>query len=322
MIHYLLRKLVLAIPLLWGVITLIFALVQLSPGDATDRFFTPETPKETRQMIAAKWGLDQPVHVQYGRMIVNLMRGDFGNSIAQERPVFDIIREKLPNTLVLSMVTLVFLMSAGVLLGIAQAVRQYSALDNLISVVSLFFYSMPTFWLALILMLVFALRFPILPTAGMVDTVQHEFMTLPEQMADRLLHLILPGAALGIAGAAGIARYMRSSMLEVIRQEYVRTARAKGLPERQVILRHALRNALLPIITLLGLSLPFLFSGSVLVEYVFAWPGMGRVIVEAIFAQDTPLIIACFFVYTVLVVIGNLLADFLYCLADPRIRLG
>jgi peptide/nickel transport system permease protein len=156
----------------------------------------------------------------------------------------------------------------------------------------------------------------------MVDAVEHDFMTVPEKLVDRLQHLILPGVALGVASAAGTARYMRSSMLEVIRQDYVRTARAKGLSERKVVFKHALRNALLPIVTLLGLSLPFLFSGSVLIEIIFAWPGMGRVIVGAIFAQDTPLIIACFFVFTMVVVLGNLVADLLYSLVDPRIRLS
>ena len=156
----------------------------------------------------------------------------------------------------------------------------------------------------------------------MVDAVMHDFMSSGEKILDRLEHLILPGVALGMASSAGLARYMRSSMLEVIRQDYVRTARAKGLSEGKVIFKHTLRNALLPIVTLLGLQLPALFSGTVLVETIFAWPGMGRVIVGAIFTQDTPLIIACFFVFTLLVVAGNLLSDLLYTVVDPRIRLG
>jgi len=322
LIQYILRKLLLALPLLWGVVTLIFVLLQVSPGDATDRFFTPETPPEVREMIMVKWGLDQPVHVQYGRMLGNLATGDFGISIAQERPVFDIISEKLPNTLLLSAVTLSVVIVTGLSLGIAQAIRQYSLFDNMGSVVSLFFYSMPSFWLALMLILLFAVHWQWLPASGMVDAVMHDYMNPGEQLVDRVKHLILPGLGLGVASSAGMARYMRSSMLEVVRQDYIRTARAKGLSERQVILKHAVRNALLPIVTLIGLSLPFLFSGSVLIEYVFAWPGMGRVIVEAIFTQDTPLIIACFFVFTLLVVAGNLLADIAYSVVDPRIRLS
>ena len=322
MISYIIRKLLLAIPLILGVVTLIFILVQLSPGDATDRFFTPETPPEVRQMVMEKWGLDQPVHIQYLRMIGNLATGDFGVSIAQERPVFDIIGEKLPNTLLLSGVTLVVIIFTGLSLGIAQSIRQYSLFDNMASVLSLFFYSMPGFWLALMLILVFTVRLDLLPASGMVDAVSHDYMSPSQQFWDRVKHLLMPGLGLGIASSAGMARYMRSSMLEVVSQDYVRTARAKGLSESTVILKHTVRNALLPIITLIGLSLPFLFSGSVLIEYVFAWPGMGRVIVEAIFTQDTPLIIACFFVFTILVVTGNLLADIAYSLVDPRIRLS
>jgi peptide/nickel transport system permease protein len=273
-------------------------------------------------MIMVKWGLDQPVHVQYGRMLGNLSTGDFGISIAQERPVFDIIAEKLPNTLLLSAVTMSVVIVTGLSLGIAQAIRQYSLFDNMGSVISLFFYSMPSFWLALMLILLFAVHWQWLPASGMVDAVMHDYMSPSEQLVDRIKHLILPGLGLGVASSAGMARYMRSSMLEVVRQDYIRTARAKGLSERQVILKHAVRNALLPIVTLIGLSLPFLFSGSVLIEYVFAWPGMGRVIVEAIFTQDTPLIVACFFVFTLLVVAGNLLADIAYSVVDPRIRLS
>jgi peptide/nickel transport system permease protein len=170
------------------------------------------------------------------------------------------------------------------------------------------------------LQLVFALYFDVLPSSGMKDPVMYEFMSPSQQLVDRLGHVLLPGVAMGLAGAASIARYMRSTLLEVVRQDYIRTARSKGVPEWRVTVKHAMRNALLPIVTLFGLSLPFLFSGSVLVEYVFAWPGMGQLIVEAIRSQDTPLIMGCFFVFTLVVVAGNLLADLLYAVVDPRIR--
>ncbi len=322
MLAYVTRKLLLAIPLLWGVITLIFVLLELSPGDVTDKFFNPETPPEVREMVLQKWGLDQPATTRYAIMLKNLVVGEFGYSISQERPVFDIIGEALPNTIKLSLMTILIIQGVGILVGTVQAVRQYSLLDNTLSVVTLFFYSMPSFWLALMLQLLFALKWPILPASGMVDVVMYDMMSPWEKVLDQLRHLVLPGIALALASSAFVARYMRSSLLEVIRQDYIRTARAKGLPTRQVIFKHALRNALLPIITILGLQLPFLFSGSVLVETIFSWPGMGRLIVEAIFAQDTSVIIACFFVFTLLVVAGNLLADLLYSVVDPRIRLG
>lgn len=320
MLSYALRKLLLAIPLVIGVITLIFFLVELSPGDATDRFFTPETPPEVRQLIEAKWGLDKPAHERYFITLKNLLTGDFGRSIFQERPVFDIILESLPNTIQLALMSIIIMQLVGITLGSIQAVRQYGWADSGVSIVSLFFYSMPSFWLALMLQLILTLKYPILPSSGMTDAVMYDYMSTGEQILDRMKHLILPGVALSIARAAGIARYMRSSLLEVIRQDYIRTARAKGLPEWKVIIKHGMRNALLPIVTIIGLQLPFLFSGSVLVETIFAWPGMGRLIVSAIFTQDTPVIIGCFFVFTLLVVSGNLIADLLYSVVDPRIR--
>jgi peptide/nickel transport system permease protein len=320
MLAYIVRKILLAVPLVLGVITLTFLLVEASPGDASDRFFTPETPPEVREYVMQKWGLDQPAHVRYVKMMGNLLTGNFGRSIAQERPVFDIIKEALPNTLMLSTVDLVVVMIVGMTLGIFQAVRQYSVLDSVLSIGSLFFYSMPEFWLALMLMLLFGVKFPILPISGLVDPIMHDSMSTSGQLWDRFRHLVLPGMALGVAQSAAMARYMRSSLLEVIRQDYIRTAQAKGLRESTVIIKHALRNALLPIITIVALSMPYLFSGSVLVEIIFAWPGMGRLIVSSIFTQDTPLIIACFFVYAILIVTANLIADILYAIADPRIR--
>lgn len=340
MTKYIFRKLLLAVPLLWGVITLIFILIELTPGSVADKFFTPETLPEVREMIIAKYGLDQPAIVRYGLMLKNLAFFDFGVSMAQERPVFDIIMDALPNTLLLSAVTMMIIFPTGIAVGTLQAVRHNKLSDTGASIVSLFFYSMPSFWLALMLQLLIAFGWSsfvqslgakgmlsadtvsllVLPSSGMVDAVGQFTMTPTEQLIDRAKHLILPGFAMGLASAAGTARYMRSSLLEVVRQDYIRTARAKGLLERVVILKHAMRNALLPIITLFGLQVPYLFSGAVLVETIFAWPGMGRLIVEAIYTQDTPLIIALFFVSTLLVVLGNLLADVTYAIVDPRIK--
>ena len=320
MLAYVLRKLLLAIPLVLGVITLTFLLVELAPGDAASRFCTPETLPEVCENIAKKWDLDKPWYVRYFSMMGNLLTGDFGRSIAQERPAFEIISEALPNTLMLSAVDLFVVLLVGITLGILQAVRQYSVLDNVLSIGALFFYSMPEFWFALMLMLVFGVKLAILPISGMIDPIMYDMMSPGAQLWDRVRHLILPGVALGVAQSAAMARYMRSSLLEVIRQDYIRTAQAKGLRESVVVVKHALRNALLPIITIVALSLPYLFSGSVLVEIIFAWPGMGRLIVGSIFTQDTPLIIACFFVYAILIVVANLVADVLYAIVDPRIR--
>jgi peptide/nickel transport system permease protein len=319
------RRLLGAIPLLIGIATIIFFVLRLAPGDPTTFYFNPNIPPDVIEQLRRNLGLDQPLHIQYVRWVTSFFSGDFGYSFAQSRPVRDILLEALPNTLMLTGSALVLVFVIGILIGVLQAVRQYSVFDSASSVISLFFYSMPSFWLALMLMLVFSLKahqwgWPIaLPPTG-ITSVDYEFMSAGEKVWDRISHLILPVGTLTLALAAGVARYTRGQMLEVVRQDYIRTARAKGLPERTVIMKHALRNSLLPVITLLGLYLPFLFSGAVLIELIFAWPGMGRIMVDAIFQRDYPLVMATSFVFAVLVVVGNLIADVLYAVADPRIR--
>jgi peptide/nickel transport system permease protein len=324
---FLARRLLGAIPLVLGILTLIFFLMHLAPGDPTSRYFDPNVSPQVIEQMRQNMGLDQPVPIQYVKWMGAFLTGDFGYSFGQMRPVAEILPEVMWNTLQLTLMSLVVTFGVGMLIGIFQAVRQYSASDNILTVVALFFYSMPGFWLALMLILVFSLKanqlgWPVQLPASQMTGGGYEFLTPVEQLRERIIHLILPSLALGIGSAAGIARYMRGSLLEVIRQDFVRTARAKGLEERVVIFKHALRNALLPIITLLGLTLPFLFSGAVLVEVIFAWPGMGRLIVDAVFQRDYPLIMASSFVIAVLVILGNLVADVLYAIADPRIRTG
>lgn len=322
---FILRRLLGAIPLLIGIATIIFFVLHLAPGDPTTFYFNPNVPPEVLDQLRRNLGLDQPLYIQYFRWLTAFFTGEFGFSLAQSRPVRDILMETLPNTLLLTGTALVLVFVIGILIGVVQAVRQYSMFDSVSSVVSLFFYSMPSFWLALMLMLVFSLKahqwgWPVaLPPTG-ISSVYYEFMSTGEKIQDRIAHMVLPVATLTLALAAGVARYTRGQMLEVVRQDYIRTARAKGLPERTVIMKHALRNSMLPVITLLGLYLPFLFSGAVFVEVIFAWPGMGRVIVDAIFQRDYPLVMATSFVLAAMVVVGNLVADVLYAVADPRIR--
>ena len=330
---YILRRLVGAIPLLIGIATIIFFVLNLAPGDPLAMYFNPNVPPEVMEQLRRNLGLDQPLHIQYYRWVTSFFRGDFGYSFAQSRPVADIVFEALPNTLILTGSALVLVFLIGILIGVLQAVRQYSIFDSASSVLSLFFYSMPSFWLALMLMLLFSLKasqwgWPFsLPPTG-ITSVDYEYLCsdcpalqrFAVQMWDRIQHLILPVGTLTLALAAGVARYTRGQMLEVVRQDYIRTARAKGLPERTVIMKHALRNSLLPVITLLGLYLPFLFSGAIFIEVIFAWPGMGRIIVDAILQRDYPLVMATSFLFAVIVVIGNLVADILYGVADPRIR--
>jgi peptide/nickel transport system permease protein len=326
-LRFLLRRLLGAIPLILGILTLIFFIMHLAPGDPTTRYFDPTISPEVMEQMRANLGLDQPVPIQYVKWMGSFLTGDFGYSFSYMRPISQVLPEVMWNTLQLTFMSLLVIFGVGMLIGIFQAVRQYSVADNVLTVVALFFYSMPGFWLALMLILIFSLiasqqGWPVQFPASQMTSGGYEFMSTSEQIRDRFMHLILPSLALGIGSAAGIARYMRGSLLEVIQQDFVRTARAKGLEERVVIFKHALRNALLPIITLLGLTLPFLFSGAVLIEVIFAWPGMGRLIVDAVFQRDYPLIMASSFIIAVLVILGNLLADVLYAIADPRIRAG
>ncbi|HET7274695.1 MAG TPA: ABC transporter permease [Longimicrobiaceae bacterium] len=325
MISYLVRRVLGAIPLLLGVLTIIFFIIHLAPGDPTARFFNPNVPPEIIAQMRANLGLDQPLHIQYWKWLTSFLTGDWGYSFGQMRPIADILPGVLWNTVQLMLISLIIIFVVGMLIGIIQAVRQYSITDNVLTFVALFFYSMPSFWFALMLILLLSLKasqwewiiqFP----ASQMTSVGYDFMPLGEQILDRVMHIILPATALGIGAAAGVARYMRGSMLEVINQDYIRTARAKGLSEAKVIFKHALRNALIPIVTLLGLYLPVLLSGTVLIETIFAWPGMGRLIVDAIFQRDYPLVMATSFVVAAMVVAGNLIADVLYAVVDPRIR--
>ena len=326
MLRYLVRRVLLAIPLIFGIVTLLFFVINLAPGDPTQLFLRPGMRAEVIAQMRANFGLDQPLPIRYVKWLASLLQGDLGYSFSHSRPVASVIADMLPNTLMLSGAALLLAFAIGILIGIVQAVRQYSLADQGLSVLALFFYSMPSFWLALMLILTFALfarnvwEWPIyLPPSG-TRSIDYAALGGFAKVLDRLRYMVLPVTSLALVVAAGIARYTRGSMLEVVRQDYVRTARAKGLPERTVVFKHALRNALIPVITLLGLYLPVLFSGTVFIEYVFAWPGMGNTIVGAITTRDYPVVMATSLIFACMVVAGNLIADVLYAVVDPRIR--
>lgn len=317
------RRLLQAIPLLLGIVTLTFVILHLAPGDPTAIYFNPNIPPDVLDRMRASMGLDRPLHVQYVSWIRAFFTGDFGYSYTNFRPVAAVLGDALPNTLILGGVSLVVIFVVGCAVGTVQAVRQYSFSDTILTVSSLAIYSMPGFWLGLMLVLMVSSPWwpdlLWLPVSGM-KSADHAFLSPLGRLADISRHLVLPVIALGLASAAGISRYMRGEMLEVIQQDYIRTARAKGLRESRVLLKHALRNALIPIVSLLGLFLPLLIGGSVVIEVVFAWPGMGRTLFDAILARDYPVVMASTFLFGVLVVVGNLLADLLYAAVDPRIR--
>lgn len=326
MTRFALRRLLAAVPLILGILTILFVVLSLAPGDPTHLYFGPNMSPEVLEQIRRNLGLDQPLPIRYLKWLGAFLQGDFQTSFVQHQPVRALLAAHLPNTLVLTGCALVLSFAVGIFLGVVQAVRQHSVTDSLLSVVTLVFYSIPSFWLAMMLILVFSVfaqtawGWPISFPASGVTSTDYDLLSPGAQIVDRLWHLVLPVLSLTLVMAAGVSRYVRTSMLEVLKQDYIRTARAKGLSEGAVIRRHALRNALIPVVTLLGLYLPLLFSGAVFVEMVFAWPGMGRLVVNSILARDYPVVMAGTFLFATMVVVGNLVADLLYAVVDPRVR--
>jgi peptide/nickel transport system permease protein len=315
------RRLAQGVIVVFAVATLVFVLLRAAPGDPlTVLSEQPQLPPEAVERLRHEFGLDQPVAVQYVRYLANLARGEFGMSLTQHRPVLEAIGDAIPNTLLLAAAALLVDFAVGVSLGIVQGTRGGSRTDTLLSVVTVTLYSTPVFWLGLMLLVLFGQTLGWLPAGGTIDPVGHWSLPLAGRVLDRLRHLVLPALTLGLVAAGYTARHQRSAMLEAIGQDFVRTARAKGLRERTVVLRHALRNALLPTITLAGLAFPVLLSGTVLVETVFAWPGMGRLAADAIGRRDYPIVTGAAILAAAMVVLGNLLADLAARLADPRIR--
>jgi len=322
MTGWILRRCAAAVAIVLAVVTITFVLLHLAPGEP---FLPPsETPIDPAVVARLRhtFGLDEPLPIQYARYLRALAHGDFGESFAQRRPVAAALADAIPNTLLLAGTALVIDLGLGLAFGVYQAVRARRLPDVGLGYLTLFVSSLPTFWIGLLVLLVFGETLRWFPVGGVVDPVVHASLPWMERVGDRLWHLVLPALTLGAVGAAGTARYQRAAALEALAQDYVRTARAKGLPESRVVLRHALRNALLPLITLLGLSLPFLLTGAVLIETVFAWPGMGKLAADAIFGRDYPVVLAAALVASTMVVLGNLVADVLYVIADPRIRVG
>lgn len=305
------------------VTTLTFVLVHLAPGDpiaaALDR---PGVTEAVRQQWRESFGLDKPLSEQYVRWVTNAARGELGYSFSHRRPVRDVLADTLPRTMLLAGLAFALSFLVGIAVGILQAERPGGARDRWLGRTLLLLYSVPDFWLALIALLAFAYWLPLLPAGGIVDPVMHDYLSTGGRIADRLKHLILPVLTLTLLSAASIARYQRSALMEVLPSDWMRTALAKGLSWRAAVRQHAVRNALLPTITLAGLWLPSLAAGAVFIEKVFSWPGMGLATVNAIGARDYPLVTAGVFAISVLVVLGALLADIVVALVDPRVRLS
>ncbi len=321
MTRFVVRRLLQMIPLLIGISILAFLIIRLAPGDPTMVYIDPNKPppsSEDLERLREQLGLNDPVPVQYVHWLENVLKGDLGFSLSGRRPVLDEIGERLPNTLLLGLAALMLTAVVSIPIGVLSAVARYSFLDYLVTLLSFLGLSIPGFVIALFLIQVFAVQLGWLPTTGMRDV--REAYEGWRATLDVLEHLILPTIALSLASIARWARYQRSSLLDVLSQDYIRTARAKGLSERIVMASHALRNALLPMITLMGLSIPSLVSGAFIIEYVFGWPGMGRLAVNAALRRDYPVIMGVTMISAIFIVLGNFLADIAYHWADPRIR--
>jgi peptide/nickel transport system permease protein len=304
-------------------IALLFVLMRAAPGDPLSRLSSdrPISPAEIA-MLRARYGLDQPIGTQVRAFVSGLVRGDLGISIEYGRPVTALLAERLPATLLLGGSVLLLNFTVGLWLGVRQAIRRGQREDRWLTIASLAGYAMPSFWLGLVLAWLVGIEWHLLPAAGMQDPLLSFDASLPERSADVLRHLILPALTLSIVSIAATMRYQRTAMLEVMGLPYIVTARAKGLNERQVTWRHAWRNALFPVITLFGLWLPILVTGSVFVEAVFAWPGLGSLAAAAVGGRDYPLLMGASMLVAALVIAGGFVTDLAYAFLDPRVRLA
>jgi peptide/nickel transport system permease protein len=302
---------------------ILFGLISSVPGGIMSAYQeNPDFTAEDLARLEAKYGLNDPVPVRYLKWLGNTLQGDFGNSFISKRPALEEIGDRLPNTMLLMGVMLIVTLLIAIPLGIISAIKQYTWFDHITTTLAFAGQSLPVFWFGLLLIIIFSVTLkgadgkPLLPGSGMYT------LGAPFSLIDRIEHLILPVTMLAFVSAAGYMRYLRSSMLDVINEDYVRTARAKGARERIVIFKHAMRNALIPLVTLIGLDLPSLFGGALFTETIFAWPGIGRLYFTAALKTDYPVVMAVLIIYSALIILSSLLVDVIYAILDPRIRLS
>lgn len=324
MLVYILKRLAFMMPMLLGITIISFMVIHLPPGEpgGLGIEMNPKATKEVRDRIRGIYGLDKPLHVQYLTWLKRTARLDFGRSFSSDgRPVIDKIKERLPITVSIDLLSMILILIIGIPIGIYSARYKDSPLDKGLTAFVFATFAIPMFWLALLCMLLFGVHLDVLPISG-VKSFNYEELTSAQKILDLARHLMLPMLLSALGGLAGISRYMKSSLLEVLRQDYITTAYAKGLPERLILRRHAIRNALLPVITILGLSVPGLIGGSVIFESIFAIPGMGQLFYMSVMSRDYPTIMGILVIGAFLTLLGNLLADICYAVADPRIRVG
>ena len=322
MLPYLIKRFLMLGPLFLGITLITFVVIHLAPGEPVEMqtALSPKASAKSRERLREFYGLDKPLHVQYVTWLGRIVKLDFGRSFSPDgRPVIQKIRERIPVTLSINFIALIIEFGLAIPIGILAATHRNSLLDKGITLFVFLGFAVPTFWLALLLMYIFGVKLGVLPISGL-HSLGGDKLTGLAWLWDVAKHLILPLGVASFGSLAGLSRYTRSTMLDVIGQDYITTARAKGLSERVVIYRHALRNALLPVITILGFSLPGLIGGSVIFETIFAIPGMGQLFYQGVMSRDYPLVMGILVIGAFLTLIGNLLADLMYAVADPRIR--
>lgn len=309
------------IPLIFGITLITFIVIHLAPGSPVEvqTEMSLKVTAQAKENLKKLYGLDKPLHVQYFDWLQRFLKLDFGKSFVDGRKVIDKITERIPITLTINILSLGVIFIFAVPIGILSATKQYSLFDKLSTIFVFVGFSTPTFWLALLLMILFGVYMGVLPISG-IQSIDVSGMGPSDRLLDWIRHLILPVGVSAFGGIAGLSRYSRSSMLEVIRQDYIKTARAKGLTESKVIFRHAFRNALMPVVTILGLSVPGLIGGGVIFETIFAIPGMGQLFYSSTMARDYPTIMGVLVIGAILTLIGNLIADISYAMVDPRVR--
>lgn len=321
MLSYITKRLLLMVPLLFGITLITFTVIHLAPGSPVEvqTEMSLKASAQARENLKKLYGLDKPLYIQYFDWLKRFVKLDFGRSFVDGRKVIDKIIERIPITLTINILSLMLILIVAIPIGILSATRQYSIFDKLSTVFVFIGFSTPTFWLALLLMILFGVNMGLLPISG-IQSIDVSDMGSFDRLWDWIKHLILPVGVSAFGGVAGLSRYSRSSMLEVIRQDYIRTAMAKGLTEQKVVFKHAFRNALMPIVTILGLSVPGLLGGGVIFETIFAIPGMGQLFYSSTMSRDYPTIMGILVTGAVLTLFGNLIADISYAFVDPRVR--
>lgn len=316
--QYFIKRLLFSIPLLIGITFVSFIIMKSAPGDPTAMYFDPSSNIQDMAVIQHNLGLDQPLHIQYVKWLSQAVQGNLGYSYATKKPVTSMILERLPATLLLSITSLIIILAITLPLGLLSGYKKDSLFDTIVTFSTFIGLSLPTFWLGLMLILLFSLKLNLLPTSGIMDPYLFN-ASLFTKALNIVSHMILPLLTIIIGGTAALTRYHRFGIIHILQQDYVKAARARGISETRLLFKHAFKNSALPIVTILGLSLPGLISGSYVIEYIFSWPGMGQLGINAVFQRDYPILMGSLLFSSILILAGNLITDFCYALVDPRI---